>query len=236
MTLSKLTHFILALLITVAATPSLAAVEPFEAKYKASRGGKDIGEAEYRLSKNGNNQFTLFYKSDLSLFVFSDKREETSIFKLDDNQAVKPITYRYRRTGFGKSKELDLNFDSNKKQISFAKGDPINWNNEWDNQLYRLDLQLKLKAGVKKAEYDLINYRGQKKTYAFEVVAEEMLTLPYGKISAIKVKTIRNNKKRETYSWFAPDLDYVLVRLRQFKDGKEQGDIQLTSFELLNRE
>lgn len=231
MTSTKPSHFILALMLMLLLTPAAATVKPFEAKYKAFRGGKNIGEAHYRLTENGNNQYKLFYKSDLSLFVFSDKREETSIFTFDDKDMISPVTYRYRRSGFGKSKELDLRFDDDKRQISFAKGDPITWNNEWDNQLYRLDLQLKLKTGMKRTAYDLINYRGQKKTYAFEVIAEEMLTLPYGQISAIKVKTIRNNKKRETYSWFAPDLDYALVRLRQFKDGKEQGDIQLKSFE-----
>jgi hypothetical protein len=47
------------------------------------------------------------------------------------------------------------------------------------------------------------------------------------------VKLIRDSKKRETFAWFAPSLNYTLVRLQQFKEGDEQGDIKLKSFDLL---
>ena len=39
--------------------------------------------------------------------------------------------------------------------------------------------------------------------------------------AAVKVKIIRENAKRETYAWFAPSLNYQLVRLQQFKEGEE---------------
>ena len=40
-----------------------------------------------------------------------------------------------------------------------------------------------------------------------------------------------DSNKRETFAWFAPSLNYTLVRLQQFKEGDEQGDIKLKSFE-----
>jgi hypothetical protein len=47
----------------------------------------------------------------------------------------------------------------------------------------------------------------------------------------VKLKINRGSSSRETFAWFSPSLDYALVRLQQFKDGKEQGDIKLKNFQ-----
>ena len=62
------------------------------------------------------------------------------------------------------------------------------------------------------------------------VLGKETVDLPYGKIEAIKVEIVRESKSRYTLAWFAPDLNYQLVRLQQFKDGDEQGDLRLKAF------
>ena len=36
-------------------------------------------------------------------------------------------------------------------------------------------------------------------------------------------------KERVTYAWFAPELDYLLVKLYQMKGGTEQFEEQLSS-------
>jgi predicted homoserine dehydrogenase-like protein len=51
--------------------------------------------------------------------------------------------------------------------------------------------------------------------------------LPYGLIKTIKLKREIKEKKRVTYAWFAPELDYLLVRLYQVKKGTEQFEAQL---------
>lgn len=203
-------------------------LKSFVAKYEAYAKGFNVGEAIMSLDKEGD-LYKLYYESDVSLFFYSDKRTETSLFKAEGSQLI-PVTYHYTREGTGKEKDLKLSFDSDKKLITKGSGDPINWQGEWDNQLYRFDLQRKLRNQESDIKYNLMNYRGQLKTYGFEVVGEELLELPYGKINAIKVKTIRTNNKRVTWSWFAPDLNYQLVKLQQFKKGKKQGEIELKEF------
>lgn len=210
-------------------TVSANQLTPFEARYDAYRNNSKLGFAVMQLDKTPENHYRLYYKSDVSIFFLSDKREETSIFKITDGGQLQPWKYNYKRTGTGSDKSLRLLFDSNSNEIIINKKSRINWNGEWDNQLYRFDLQTQLKNKNTDIQYNLINYRGQRKKYGFEVIGEEMLTLPYGSITAIKVRTVRPNKNRETYSWFAPDLNYLLVRLQQFKKGDEQGDIQLSS-------
>lgn len=214
-----------------AATQTKPALNPFYAKYIAFRNGSDIGHAIMSLEQSDEG-YKLFYQSDVSIFFLSDTRSETSHFNIVDGQFI-PHTYAYLREGTGRDKSLNLTFNDNetitiksrKKQAS-----TINWQGEWDNQLYRFDLQRQLKQGVTETRYNLINYRGELKSYGFEVAGEEVLKLPFGKLNTIKVKTIRNNNRRVTWSWFAPDLNYQLVRLQQFKEGDEQGDIQLSEF------
>mgnify|MGYP002831558026 CR=1 FL=1 len=95
-----------------------------------------------------------------------------------------------------------------------------------------MGLAKQLAKGETSLDYDFVNYRGQLRHYGVQVIDEEVLSLPYGKIEAVKVKLIRDSKKRETFAWFAPSLNYTLVRLQQFKEGDEQGDIKLKSFQM----
>ena len=209
-------------------TSSTSQLKPFTAKYKAYRNGNELGHALMTLEKV-DDHYKLYYESDVSIFFLSDRRTETSLFN-ESNGVFIPLEYVYVREGTGRDKHLNFKFDAQNNQIIIDGKNVINWQQEWDNQLYRFDLQRKLRATEKEISYNLINYRGQLKTYGFEVIGEEVLDLPFGKLNTIKVKTIRSSKRRETYSWFAPDLDYQLVRLRQLKEGDEQGDIKLSEY------
>ena len=208
------------------------ALKPFEAEYTGIRWGNDVGKATLKLAHLAADTYSLTYSSKASVFFFSDKRKEHSIFAYDDGTFV-PKEYYYSRSGTGKDKSLALKFDPASQTIDVDNKTEMEWNNEWDNQLYRLDLAQKLAAGVDEIDYDFVNYRGEKRHYKIVVEGTESLDLPYGKIDAIKVKLVRESKKRLTYAWFAPTLDYNLVRLQQFKDGDEQGDIRLKRYQLL---
>ena len=205
-------------------------LHPYEAVYTAYKWGDDVGEAHIKLEALNNQQYSLTYSSKVSKFFLSDKRYEHSIFTVEDG-ALLPIEYHYNRTGTGPDKKLTVNFNSVKGgKITVENGDEFSWDGQFDNQLYRVDLAKQLALGKTSLRYNFINYRGQLRSYGVKVVATEDLSLPYGELETIKVKLIRDSKKRETYAWFAPSLNYALVRLQQFKDGKEQGDIKLKSY------
>ncbi|GFD88885.1 DUF3108 domain-containing protein [Alteromonas sp. McT4-15] len=203
---------------------------PYKATYTAYKWDDDVGEASIELSKLGNNQYSLLYTSKVSKFFLSDKRSEHSIFTVNDNTVV-PSQYFYDRSGTGPDKALKVTFShQGNGKINVENGNTFDWNGEFDNQIYRLDLAKQLAEGKTSLSYDFVNYRGELRHYGVEVVDNETLSLPYGKIEAVKVKLIRDSKKRETFAWFAPSLNYALVRLQQFKEGDEQGDIKLKSF------
>jgi hypothetical protein len=204
-------------------------LQGYEAKFTAFRYGRALGSAELSLQALGRDKYRLTYDSKISLFFLSDKRHEVSLFSFLDDTIV-PYKYEYKRTGTGSNKEISVMFDSDKQQIEVNGQAPIDWQQQLDNQLYRLDIQYKLAQGATEFSYDVINNRGQLKKYELKVLAKEQLDLPYGMLEGIKVNIIRTNSTRQTYAWFSPQLNYQLVRLQQFKDGEEQGEIQLKEY------
>ncbi len=227
------TGIMLTLFGALCSAASLPDLTPFKANYTAYKWGDDVGEAKMKLEALDNNQFSLTYSSDVSKFFLSDERFEHSIFFVDNEQLI-PSQYHYKRTGTGPDSALSIAFTTEPSpQIKIDKTTTLPWKGELDNQLYRLDISRQLAAGNHSVSYDFVNYRGEKRHYGIEVMGKETLSLPYGVVKTIKVKLLRESNTRETFAWFAPSLDYHLVRLQQFKDGDEQGDIKLRSFQPL---
>ncbi len=91
-----------------------------------------------------------------------------------------------------------------------------------------------MREGLKKGEtsfsFPLIDKKGNRRDYNFEVVATEMISLPIGNVEAIKVKRLYDNDKRQALAWFAPEMDYMLVRMWKGEKGMEQFEVQINSF------
>lgn len=224
----------------LAATPALGQDDnplpeliPFSATYTAFKWGDDVGSATMKLESLSEDQFSLTYSSEVSKFFLSDERFEHSIFYVQNDSLV-PSQYHYKRTGTGPDDKLNVTFVSQPSPtVKIEQHNNLPWDGELDNQIYRLDIARQLAAGNQRLRYDFINYRGEKRSYGIEILGPETISLPYGNLETIKVKLVRDSKTRETFAWFAPALDYNLVRLQQFKDGDEQGDIKLREFKRL---
>ena len=52
-------------------------------------------------------------------------------------------------------------------------------------------------------------------------MGEEFLKTELGIISTLKLKRIRQKSNRETFLWFAPQWNYLLVKLEQKEKGGE---------------
>jgi hypothetical protein len=201
----------------------------FEAQYTVYRFGRRLGKARLSLKADEENLYRLDYYSKVSAFFLSDIRSETSFFSFENKQ-LQPHTYAYSRSGTGSNKNTKIDFDVEKSEATINQAQPLDWLGQLDNQLYRLDVQLKLASGKREFIYDIINNRGQLRHYVLKVVGKEQLDLPFGMIEGIKVKILRENSTRETIAWFSPQLNYQLVKLQQFKNGNEQGEIRLKHF------
>ncbi|MHA6494774.1 DUF3108 domain-containing protein [Pseudomonas borbori] len=204
--------------------PALAAeVKPFSASYTADWKQLPVsGTAERSLKSLGDGRWELSFEA--SMLVAS--LTEQSTFRMDGD-AFLPLAYRYERSGLGKGKEIEHDFDWNEKQvIGNDRGTPVRIplnRGMQDKSTYQLALQYDVAAGEQSMSYQVVD-GDEIETYDFRVLGEEVVRTKAGLIDAIKVERVRDptQSSRKTILWFAKDWSHLLVRLHQVEtDGKE---------------
>lgn len=212
--------FVLALL----ALPTQALeLKPFSASYTADWKQLPIsGTAERSLQRQEDGRWLLNFEA--AMLVASLTEESTLRV---ENDSFLPLTYRFNRSGLGKSKQIELDFDWTEKQVlGNDRGEPVRLllnRGLQDKSTYQLVLQYDVAAGKKSMSYQVID-GDEIETYDFRVLGAETVHTQAGLIDAIKVERVRDptQSKRKTVLWFAKDWDYLLVRLHQVEtDGKE---------------
>lgn len=149
--------------------------------------------------------------------------DETSRVRIDEEkQQVIPLHYKYQRRVFGRDRDAELTFDWNNKTVT-NNVQNTTWKMDiaqhvQDKLSYQLQLQLDLLNNKKSLVYQIAD-GGRLKEYAFEIVGEEVLNTPLGKVGTVKVKRSRENDDRVTLAWLAKNWNFLLVRLQQEEDG-----------------
>lgn len=205
----------------------------YQANYDILRKGKNHGEAVRELKKTGDDTYELTYHSNIEWMIFSDSREETSEFTFKDGK-VTPHHYNMIRTGTGPDKDYKIDFDTTNKVVTSSASEyPLKceWTDEFQDAIsYQVQVREGLKKGETSFSFPLIDKKGNRRDYNFEVVEKEMISLPIGNVEAIKVKRLYDNDKRQAIAWFAPEMDYMLVRMWKGEKGMEQFEVQMNSF------
>ena len=214
-------------------------VPAFNANYTILRSSKSVGKATRKLSYLDNGMAKYSYHTDIEWLIFSDTRDEISTVKLNGNK-VTPTNYVFKREGTGRDKYYEWSYDTangtatNKKKnktkiIDFP-------DNIQDSLSYHLQHRLNLisKPEQKQFVYPVIKSSGSLKNYVYQYDGEEEIMLPYGLVKTVKFKREVVEKKRITYAWFAPELDYLLVKLYQIKGDVEQFEAQLESVDIID--
>jgi hypothetical protein len=211
-------------------------IQPFTAKYNLIRSADIVGTATRKLEYLASEQAKYSYKTNIEWLIFSDNRLETSLVKLD-NHKVTPVQYNFQREGTGRDKnyvwqyDIDNNIANNIKEKTTLNIDfPSNIQ---DKLSYHLQNRLNLiqHPEQKLFVYPVISHSGKIKNYVYQYDGEDDLMLPFGLVKAIRLKREVIEKKKVTYAWFAPELNYLLVKIQQIKSDVEQFDAQLTYLE-----
>jgi len=218
-------------------------VKPFIASYSVIHKSDPVGKATRTLKKLANGNFEYSYNNNIKWLIFSDKRRETSILSVDNNKVI-PLSYIYTRKGTGREKSYHWSYDHSKstaKNIKNNRTISIDFSDGLQDKLsYHLQHRLNLIQAYKTLNtanmdkknsfsYPVINTSGAIKNYVYQYDGEEEIILPYGLVKTIRFKRELVEKKRITYAWFAPELNFLLVKLYQVKAGVEQFEAQLTS-------
>ena len=205
----------------------------FHADYEAYYQGAHLGNGVRKLERLPNGKYRMSSDSKLSLLLISDKRHETTEFTYSGGQ-LQPVSYYFSRKGTGRDHHMVVNFAArkawvnydNKKKVIQVDGvlfDPLS---------YQVQLRLDVMQDKTAFTYPTV-MKGKLRQLDFKVVGEERLQLPYGKVNTIKLERVRKNSNRETYIWLAKELNYILVRLQQKENGKEEADLRLARVKFL---
>ena len=144
---------------------------------------------------------------------------ETTLF--DWQQCIPESTYYgYYRRGLGRVKEAKLHLDREAGVAASERTDkptrsyPIT-DEATDELSVSLALQCSLQAGQQDIKLQVADERSLE-NHRYRVVGEESLEIDGQRIETVKVQRQRGaNSKRQTYMWFAPQHDYLLVQLLQ---------------------
>ncbi len=206
--------------LTVASSPTYIEtmrLSPFEATYRATinKGVSIDGSATISLIPQKNGDWLYLFK----VKSFIADINESLLFHWENNEVI-PVRYRYKLAGMLiKNRENSLDFNWDKKTATGRfRGKPASLPLEagiLDPLGYQVQLGQDIRAGKTDMSYKVANRTGYD-TDRFAVIGEETIDTKLGALRTIKVEKVRGEgRKRETLMWFAPEQNYLLVRLMQ---------------------
>ncbi|MCK5479873.1 MAG: DUF3108 domain-containing protein [Gammaproteobacteria bacterium] len=212
-----------------------ASLPDFEASYQLKRGNLIIGTSNISLVNKAGNEYLYESRSWPTKWVswfLKDKLHETSSGRLDET-GLHPVRYHYRRTGGSREREAILSFDWDNLTVENHVEDS-RWKMDipagtLDKLASQLGMMLALGEGKTEVTFNIAD-GGKLKEYRFRVIGHETLELPAGTFKTVKITKLRDNKRRETYIWCAPELNYLPVRIWQREKEEAVYQSDLVSF------
>jgi hypothetical protein len=216
-----------------AADNSMTLPVPYSAKYSLVKTGMALAQATYTLARTDRGwEFRAHAKPTrmMSLMV-SDAIDEYSLLEIDDGR-VKPIEYQFaQKKDDGKTvKFLQVQYDWQNRTATVNNGSDSRQlaitADTQDPLSVQLALMQQMKTGCRKALYDVIDELELEKR-RFECTATESLSTDLGDHQALRVSYRKG--KRETVTWLAPELNYIPVRIQQFKNNDLNSEMRITA-------
>ncbi|GGY65088.1 DUF3108 domain-containing protein [Marinobacter zhanjiangensis] len=207
---------------------------PMSATYGASmdKGLSIDGSAIRTLEQQADG--TWLYRFDVDSFI-ADITESVT-FRWE-NGRIRPLEYRYALKGLmvsNRSRAMNFNWAADSISGSY-EGDSFTMDmaeNALDPLGFQLQMRQDLKAGKREMSYTVAD-DGDYDQDRFAVIGEEATDTPLGEMATLKVEKVRDkDSERETLMWFAPELDYLLVRLVQVEPDGSRYEVNLEDAEL----
>lgn len=202
-----------------------AEVYPFTAKYTVYYHDVKFGQSERTLRKLKNSDYKL--TSQASVLLGSGSYENNSWFKLHAGQ-VTAQRYKHKSSVVGFTTVSSAFFDDrgsvvmnyDDQQVKLAISPHV-----VDMGALTILIQNDLKLGKQAFDYEWV-FEGEVEAVEFQYIGKEKIDTIFGQMHAIKLKQV-TKKKRISYLWFVPKLDYQLAKIEVYKRGKRWGSLQL---------
>lgn len=199
--------------------PGHAALSTYTAEYRLSRAGltlsvtrelKESGDGGYTLSQGGKNLVANIH--------------EMSAFRVEGARIV-PKSFIY---------QLSAPFVKRRREIHFTPGSSTIrslYKDTWydlpytEGTLDRMSQQEQLRLSLlndptPEEDFSVPVADGRRvKTYDFVFVAEETLSTALGDLRTLHFRRVHDDPERQSDTWVAPDLAYLIVKATHSEDG-----------------
>ena len=144
--------------------------------------------------------------------------DEFTRFRLDAD-GIHPRDYSYRQRARGDNDEyVRLFFNPATGRVN-SRGDD-EWQDDiegevMDELLSQLRLAMAVRAGETEMEFTVVEGDGEREVYRFEVAGTERIESDAGTFDTVKVQRVGGSERRTTTMWFAPELEYIPVVVKQ---------------------
>src|SRR5690625_3841251 len=193
---------------------SESAIDYVQAVFSVQYGSKDTaGENLLSIKSDGNN-----YEVNFSVDHWMLRSSQTAQFKMHDC-TVEPLYYQdnSKRTFKGQETQT-LEFDWAKHVAVFKAKDEHKTIDLQENQTaydplsFFFEARCALIDGKTEFTYPVIR-KGSLKEQTYRVTGKERIDTPLGSFDALIVERMRDNPKRQTRLYVAPELDFLLVKI-----------------------
>ncbi len=198
-------------------------LKPFTATFSVWRGALPLGSLELKLNLKEGDAYSYHAHTRPGLLAgwFSgDEVTEESHGRIAADRVI-PESYNYRETQ-DQPDNAEVHFDWKAMKAHTSSGG-VTWSQEietgiQDRLSQQLMVRLQLARGQKEVTYQVAD-GGKLKHYLFRVVGEEQVKTPQGKLDCLKVERSKESRPADYTIWFAPQLDYLPVRIERERKG-----------------
>jgi hypothetical protein len=203
-----------------------AAPEPFRLSYRLTSDGTEIAEVVQTLRATGPQRWRFESRVDpagfLTALVTGRIEEVTELEQA--GAGLRPLSYRFRRRGLGRDRDVRVRFDWPRQQVH-NEVNGSRWSmavpdDTLDKHALVLAVTADLRADRLAAAYPVAD-GGKLKTYQYQRAGSERLTTDLGRFDTVKLRRIHPGRQRDTLFWHAPALDHIPVRIERLDgDGR----------------
>lgn len=206
-----------------------APLTPFQAEYRLTDGSSRVGRAEIGLEpvREGWRYYSRVKPEGLYALLVGDV-SDTAWLEVHGG-GLRPL--RFRHHGSEKDERIEVEFDwaAGEARVDGPEADtalPLEPGTH-DQFSAMLAVILAFADGRDRLELPSIDDDGKAEPLVFEQAGRESIEVPLGTWKTVHVRRIRENSKRETETWLAPELGWVPVRIDQRKKGELVARLEL---------
>ena len=217
--------FAAAALAAAALARAQGAPHPYVAEYDVRYGGLSVGSSRSELRAGpqpGRYVFeTRSTATGFARIIAGGTLQQQSTFELDGT-TMRPLSYRFDDGTADTERDVALEFDWHAGRVrgtaEEAAVDLAAESGLQDAASIQALVTLRLQAGIAPGTIAMIE-KDRIKRYQYTELRRERIKTALGELDTVVYRSAREGSTRETISWFAPSLGFVLVRAEQRRDG-----------------